>query len=911
MKTRHTRGSTLFVVLFFIAVLSVFVGAAFNLTSSTANMSQRSSRMTLAYGVADGAMELVYSRWRSIVQHHTTRNLNAAVFTTGTTGYNILNYDITKVSPNDLQLDPGYLDLVDVAGNIGGLKVTIQTVDSLGTRYGSYDTDGRCTDDPTRLIEAQVDRRAADPTGVYPAVATPDFVFLEKNPVAKAFDATKIIYEVMVQLDVPVRGGTLPIGVKRRFTRAISSAAQAAIFFENRLDVIPGASLQVKGKVHTNSSLYTAIRNRTGLDLKFLEQVTYSGVLNTDPIQNATHQKVQLGYGLDDTQMKDAQYANSPSVIPEMAVGGIDRRYLAPPDTSVATPYYNNNSLRELIERPVRYNDGAGSVSSDDRVNGDYFAYWGKPPGGDENIAKQKAIEDARMYNQASVKVLLKYDSSGRLDRTATKIYKKRGTDKPDGEEITSGSLRDSILDSFANNRVEVADNREQGGDGAGNGLGKTVATTVVDMSKFGPAASSVPGYNGIVYVADVSGENATTGSYNNSTDDFERRPDGSRVKKAVMLTDGAELPQVTVDGQVLGFTFASENAVYVKGDYNTGKNSRDPSIKIPSNIVATSTDPDPTIEKDAEGNPLTVATAGQNRSAGDPLGAYDGYDSTGRYKPVTSAIVADAVAVVSKSFQPSQGFRGLGEVEVYRDASGNPIVRTIDDPDPAYAGTTYNVTIPVARDASGNILPLVVGTDPVSGRPTYAISGYDPMSNYSVPMSRAADSTTVNSAVVSGIYKSTSELSGGGAPNLVRFMENWRQPDSAEFLGDPLAVDFRTITVNGVDRRVATSGGGNIAYNAGGTPSFIGVSADQRFTYNGSLMQSFYSKEFDQFWAPRSTSFYAEGTNSQYSFRQEDYSAPATRDIRFDTGFLSKPPAGFPVTVSYEKGMWERLPSL
>ena len=64
MKIRRDRGNTLFVVLFFIVVLSSFAGAAFNYTSGTAAVGQRSTQMTLGYGVADAAMEFTAAESR-------------------------------------------------------------------------------------------------------------------------------------------------------------------------------------------------------------------------------------------------------------------------------------------------------------------------------------------------------------------------------------------------------------------------------------------------------------------------------------------------------------------------------------------------------------------------------------------------------------------------------------------------------------------------------------------------------------------------------------------------------------------------------------------------------------------------------------------------------------------------------
>ncbi len=95
MKTpQSNRGSTLFAVLFFMVVLSLFAGAAFNYSSGTAMLGDRSTIQTQGYGVADAAMELVYARWRQILK---TTDQNVSAHALVTPAENSLNMDITVV----------------------------------------------------------------------------------------------------------------------------------------------------------------------------------------------------------------------------------------------------------------------------------------------------------------------------------------------------------------------------------------------------------------------------------------------------------------------------------------------------------------------------------------------------------------------------------------------------------------------------------------------------------------------------------------------------------------------------------------------------------------------------------------------------------------------------------------------
>ena len=774
MKNRSNRGSTLFAVLFFIVVLSAFAGAAFTFTSGTASVSQRSNQMVLGYGVADATMEMIYSRWRAVVASHTTKNLTSQVFTNPASPQNNLGIDITKVTMADLGFPSGYLGLPDTisdstapAGTTAG-TVSIQLVDIYGVAW----------------------------TGAGDEIVNPGDEFKTAIAAANDFYAVNMIYDVQVRLNIPSRNGPVPIGIRRRFQRSNANAAQAAIFFENRLELFPGSNMTIAGKVHTNDSFYQGTKT-SALDLDFLKKITYAG---TDYNSNASASTniVAQGYvtqGYNDATMHtdntalDRFQGGLPTPSGAMAVGGVDRQFLQP--YSASNLSYNNNSLREIIERPVKQATATGDPASTTFDN-----YWDVATTGDA-ATQQAAIEAARIYNQASLKISLVYNADGSINTSATEVRGPTATGMADGPLLSApekASVLAAVNVKTAGKRVGLIDMRE--------GSANKIQTTSLDIAALN---SALPGlsltFNGIVYIADVTGQDPNTLSYNNgvvvptnpSGYDYEL-VGGVKAKHAIMLENGAILPNASiadVNDPARAFTVATENAVYIKGDYNTG----DKGTNVPSNVG---------------GAPTTASTYVPSGPAG--------------LEPVTSAVMGDGVGIVSSQFNPALGDKGFWD----------------------------NVPSTMSPGKSMAIDPNT-GAEVMPGTPG-AIT----------QVARGALSTTVNTGIVSGIFENNTTDVGGGASNLLRYLENWGH----------IPTEYNDSGTTG-NYQFATHGVGPAT-----------------FTYKGSMMQSFFSKEFTQKWRGSSS-----GT----------YDAP-TRVVRFDQSFVNKPPAGFPATITYVKGAWERL---
>ena len=138
-----------------------------------------------------------------------------------------------------------------------------------------------------------------------------------------------------------------------------------------------------------------------------------------------------------------------------------------------------------------------------------------------------------RYYNQAGVKILI--DASNNVT-----VINGNGTTLSSSSTGTDKKLYDTFKSAVSTNG-SIQDNREAA----------SVRVVTLDVSQIttakGNGTFTSSTYNGVVYIADTSGTSST--------------------KRAIRLKNGASLPTG-------GLTIASNNAVYIQGDYNTGSTS-------------------------------------------------------------------------------------------------------------------------------------------------------------------------------------------------------------------------------------------------------------------------------------------------------------------------------------------------
>jgi hypothetical protein len=205
------------------------------------------------------------------------------------------------------------------------------------------------------------------------------------------------------------------------------------------------------------------------------------------------------------------------------------------------------------------------------------------------SAADADPIADARYYNQSDVRILI--DS-------ANNVTIKNKSDVTLTAASTGNDLKlYQVFSAAMTTNEAIQDNREK----------STMRIATLDMQKVYQALRPVgddggtgelvgAGFKGILYLSDTSGT--------------------STVKRGIRLKNGAKLPTG-------GLTVASDNPVYIQGDYNTGKTS---TTNTPSNIANNGT-----------GNPVVSG-----------------------YVKQPSAVLGDAVMILSNSWTDAGSYSSL-----------------------------------------------------------------------------------------------------------------------------------------------------------------------------------------------------------------------------------------------------------
>jgi hypothetical protein len=216
-----------------------------------------------------------------------------------------------------------------------------------------------------------------------------------------------------------------------------------------------------------------------------------------------------------------------------------------------------------LANYPGAYLNPSSGLQNANEV---YRAVIAPPPA----VPEDPAVSASRMYNSAGVLITVSEDTTGATQvtiGTAAAPAAYFDTQHPASGVLTAAQYA-LIVPTV---RQKITNKREEAGGTLGLNL------TTVDVAGLNDALNSlmpgntvgtaIPTYNGMVYVYDKTDNNALVaansalgtgaGSINNT-------------QNAIRLQDGAVTPNFTdTNGNPYGFTVASNNGVYIQGDYN------------------------------------------------------------------------------------------------------------------------------------------------------------------------------------------------------------------------------------------------------------------------------------------------------------------------------------------------------
>jgi hypothetical protein len=246
---------------------------------------------------------------------------------------------------------------------------------------------------------------------------------------------------------------------------------------------------------------------------------------------------------------------------------------------------FANGGTSQQLAKVQRYEPLGSKPASvlnatDSNPNNDSYRELIEPAVTGGGITDPPEISKRRLYNKAGIIL----EIAGTAATPTVTVTTQNGT------SLTSAQI--TSLKAAFTGRSSIYDQRE----------GKNVDIANIDVSVMTPVLNAASGFNGVIYIQDAT-----------------PKVTGDTDPRTVRLKNGGVLP-------TLGLTVASQNPVYIQGDYNTGTTSS------PTAVPANST-----------GNP---------NNTDSPV--VSGYTR----KP--SAVIADAVMLLSNNWSDANSSKTL-----------------------------------------------------------------------------------------------------------------------------------------------------------------------------------------------------------------------------------------------------------
>lgn len=565
-NTNNENGSILLSALLTVVVAVAVVGAAHVATSGQARITARSAAVDALETTAEGVLDYSFGNWK--VAMDSTGLLDAAAATALVSGAK------RPAVPAGMQIT----------------SLTIKPVDERGIT-------------------------AADPVKTYDYKMS--FVYT---------------YQAVVTLQSTGAGGQRSVTMRRDLVYTSVPPTRGMFFSEGDFELYKPAKMIIGGDVHTNSSAHVSTGTSSS-NLTFLAnaRVTYVGNYDNGIPAGAANWN---NSGTNYAPTYNTGIASQVKRVPE--ISGIGLGTAAEYNTNDNNP--NNDGNRELIEPPIAgftdpasiaasrmFNTAgilinvAGPVDSTANLALSNGAYTGgnisiKAQNGTALTAAQavtirNAVDNAIVtpvqtwvpklvqvseqvwasnWVQVTERVWVEsgyYDKKKWID-TSSWQNQTRWEDR--GQYVTQTTTEDHGQYVTENVRTQktIYDKREL----------QNIPITNLNVGAITPTLNAVSNFNGIIYMYDA----------------------GSSDQKAIRVTNGGVLPTD-------GLTIATNDGLYVQGDYNTGTTTN-PNV-VPSNS-----------------NPAANAST-----------------SASGYAPRSAALVADAIMVLSNGWSDSNAASSVG----------------------------------------------------------------------------------------------------------------------------------------------------------------------------------------------------------------------------------------------------------
>ena len=316
-------------------------------------------------------------------------------------------------------------------------------------------------------------------------------------------------YLASVKMSGSFAGGrTVQYGVKRAINYTVVPLFQATAFFEDDLELFRPATMTIGGLVHTNSKAYVSSSSSGVLTFGgHLSYATPGGYLDdVDPPQANTWSGWRPNSELPPTYSGGGKAAQ---------VAQVNR--IEPLGADAAALLHPNF-------------DADGNPTDDRNPNDDSMRELIEPPSNTGAYPDPPLIAQRRLYNKAGIRIHISYTTSsgGAVTYTPT-ITTNNGT-----AALTSAQTT-ALLGAVSHQTIY--DRRE----------GTNIAVATLDLAAARSTLNTVSGFNNILYIDQTDATGAIP----------------ANKPQSVRLKNGSTLPTA-------GLTLASQNPVYIQGDYNT-----------------------------------------------------------------------------------------------------------------------------------------------------------------------------------------------------------------------------------------------------------------------------------------------------------------------------------------------------
>lgn len=482
--------------------------------------------------------------------------------------------------------------------------------------------------------------------------------------------------------------GNIEFHSGRNFQFASASLFQYALFYQGNLELAAGGDMVIAGPISTNANAY--LGSTTGT-LTLTSTVHYFQEYNgaSDPLSGelgryeVTGSQTHLN-NLYDGTTQTANVNGVPETSAAQPVSLNDPTYNPNPAAPAPATLAGQMAQRQLqVSQNIQQQNFVGGVDVQNALNNYQNAYLdpsSQLPSANEvyraviapppAVPEDPAVAASRLYNSAGIVITIAEDATGATTvkiGTAASPTAYYDPANPAASVITPAQFAKIIPSAYV--RTQIVNKRElAGGTPALNATMVDIAGLNDAMNSLMPGnavGGAIPSYNGMVYVYDKTNNNALVQA-NPSLGTL------TNTQNAIILEDGAVTPNFyDSNGNPYGFTVASNNGVYVQGEYNIKQ------IDVDGTLV-----PNPAA---IMGDSITAVSA-YNASTGD------GWQPTMAY---TSALIGQRTAAPSV-YDPTNGYQPGQLPGTAGTYSPSDTVRTTDYAD-SPSGPPHGMTINAA----------------------------------------------------------------------------------------------------------------------------------------------------------------------------------------------------------------------